>query len=121
MVELGTVERLEQLKAEGKIRFLGFSFHDDYDAFEEIIKYRDWDFCQIQLNYMDTEEQAGMKGYKLAEELGIPLTIMEPVKGGSLAKLSDDIMDIFGRYIIPAAYEGVGACHAHQGYGAAGA
>lgn len=95
MVELGTVERLEQLKAEGKIRFLGFSFHDDYDAFEEIIKYRDWDFCQIQLNYMDTEEQAGMKGYKLAEELGIPLTIMEPVKGGSLAKLSDDIMDIF--------------------------
>ena len=45
---------------------------------------------------MDTEDQAGMKGYKLAEEKGVPLTIMEPVKGGSLAKLSDDIMDIFG-------------------------
>ncbi|MCR4792354.1 MAG: aldo/keto reductase [Lachnospiraceae bacterium] len=95
MVKLGTVERLEQLKAEGKIRFLGFSFHDEYGAFEEIINYRDWDFCQIQLNYMDTDEQAGMKGYKLAEEKGIPLTIMEPVKGGSLAKLSDDLMDIF--------------------------
>ena len=93
--DLGTVKRLEELKAEGKIRFLGFSFHDDYDTFEEIIRYRDWDFCQIQLNYMDIDEQAGMKGYKLAEELGIPLTIMEPIKGGSLAKFSDDIMDVF--------------------------
>lgn len=93
--DLGTVKRLEELKAEGKIRFLGFSFHDDYDTFEEIIRYRDWDFCQIQLNYMDIDEQAGMKGYKLAEELGIPLTIMEPIKGGSLAGFSDDIMAVF--------------------------
>ena len=93
--DLGTVQRLEELKAEGKIRFLGFSFHDDYDTFEDIIRYRDWDFCQIQLNYMDIDEQAGMKGYKLAEELGIPLTIMEPIKGGSLASFSDDIMDVF--------------------------
>ncbi len=95
MVKLGTVERLEELKAEGKIRFLGFSFHDDYEVFEQIIKYRDWDFCQIQLNYMDTDEQAGIKGYRLAEELGIPLTIMEPIKGGSLANFSDDIMEVF--------------------------
>lgn len=93
--KLGTVKRLEELKAEGKIRFLGFSFHDDYDTFEKIISYRDWDFCQIQLNYMDIDEQAGMKGYKLAEEKGIPLTIMEPVKGGSLASFSQDIMDVF--------------------------
>lgn len=95
MVEIGCVKRLEQLKAEGKIRFLGFSFHDDYDAFEEIIGYRDWDFCQIQLNYMDTEEQAGIKGYKLAEEKGIPLTIMEPIKGGSLANFGEDIKKVF--------------------------
>ena len=95
MVELGVPERLEELKAEGKIRFLGFSFHDDYPAFEEIINYKDWDFCQIQLNYMDTEEQAGIKGYKLAEEKGVPLTIMEPIKGGSLANFSQDIMDVF--------------------------
>ena len=93
--KLGTVKRLEELKAEGKIRFLGFSFHDDYDTFEKIISYRDWDFCQIQLNYMDIDEQAGMKGYKLAEEKGIPLTIMEPIKGGSLASFSQDIMDVF--------------------------
>lgn len=89
--ELGIVEFCEQLKAEGKIRYLGFSFHDTYEAFEEVLRGRDWDFCQIQYNYMDTEEQAGDKGYALAEELGIPLVIMEPVKGGSLANFSDDI------------------------------
>ena len=95
MVQIGCVKRLEELKAAGKIRFLGFSFHDGYEAFEEILNYRDWDFCQIQLNYMDIDEQAGMKGYKLAEEKGIPLTIMEPVKGGSLASFGDDIMEVF--------------------------
>lgn len=95
MTALGVVKRLEELKAEGKIRYLGFSFHDDYDAFEEILRYRDWDFCQIQFNYMDTEIQAGMKGYKLTEELNIPLVIMEPVKGGSLAAFAEDITSKF--------------------------
>ncbi len=90
MVSLGVLEIVDQLKAEGKIRYLGFSFHDEYDAFEHIISYRDWDFCQIQLNYMDTEEQAGMKGYELAEKLGVPVIIMEPIKGGSLAGLPED-------------------------------
>lgn len=95
MVEIGCIKRLEELKAEGKIVNLGFSFHDAYPVFEEILTYRDWDFCQIQLNYMDTEEQAGMKGYKLAEKLGIPVVIMEPVKGGSLAAFAQDITDKF--------------------------
>ena len=93
--DMGVVERLEELKAEGKIRFLGFSFHDDYEVFEDILAYKDWDFCQIQLNYMDVDEQAGMKGYKLAEEKGVPLTIMEPIKGGSLANVSPDIAEVF--------------------------
>lgn len=91
MCSLGVVEECERLVAEGKIRYLGFSFHDSYDAFERILKYRDWDFCQIQLNYMDTETQAGMKGYELAKSLDIPVVVMEPVKGGSLAKMPDDI------------------------------
>ncbi|HAB59631.1 MAG TPA: aldo/keto reductase [Lachnospiraceae bacterium] len=95
MKELGIVEFCEKLKEEGKIRYLGFSFHDDYDAFEEILTYRDWDFCQIQYNYMDTEEQAGDKGYELTEKLGIPVIIMEPIKGGSLAELPEDITAIF--------------------------
>lgn len=91
MVKLGVVDRLAKLKAEGKIRYLGFSFHDRYEAFEEIINYRDWDFCQIQLNYMDAGEQAGLKGCRLATEKGVPLVIMEPVKGGSLAAFARDI------------------------------
>lgn len=97
MEKMGVVKRLEELKEEGRIRYLGFSFHDDYDAFEEIIRYRDWDFCQIQLNYMDTDTQAGMKGYALTEELQIPLVIMEPVKGGSLANFAEDITSKFRR------------------------
>ena len=95
MRQMGVVERLEKLKEEGRIRYLGFSFHDSYDVFEEIINYRDWDFCQIQLNYMDQEEQAGVKGAALAASKNIPLVIMEPVKGGSLAAFADDIMDKF--------------------------
>ena len=91
MLELGVVECCEKLKAEGRIKYLGFSFHDDYEAFEEIINAREWDFCQIQLNYMDTEEQAGIKGYQLATEKKVPLVIMEPIKGGSLAKFATDI------------------------------
>lgn len=96
IVELGGIQRLEQLKDEGKIKNLGFSFHDDYDTFEKILCYRDWDFCQIQLNYMDVNEQAGLKGYRLTEEKNVPLVIMEPVKGGSLAAFADDITGMFG-------------------------
>lgn len=89
--KLGIVEYCEQLQREGKIRYFGFSFHDDYEVFEEILRYRDWDFCQIQYNYMDTQEQAGDRGYELAKSLGVPFVIMEPIKGGSLANYSDDI------------------------------
>lgn len=95
MRDLGVVEYLKEQKAEGKIKYLGFSFHDSYDVFEEIINYTDWDFCQIQLNYMDTDEQAGMKGYKLAESKNIPLVIMEPIKGGLLANLPEEVTKPF--------------------------
>ncbi len=91
VLEMGIIPILEQLQKEGKIRHFGFSFHDSYEVFEEIITYRKWDFCQIQLNYMDTEEQAGMKGYHLAEKLGVPIVVMEPVRGGALANFSDDM------------------------------
>jgi len=95
MKELGVVDYVASLKEEGKIKYYGFSFHDSYSAFEEILKDRQWDFCQIQLNYMDTEEQAGMKGYKLAEEMGVPVVIMEPVKGGSLASIPEAVREPF--------------------------
>lgn len=93
--ELGLIEMCEKFREEGKIRYLGFSFHDDYEVFEEIINYHNWDFCQIQYNYMDTDIQAGDKGYELAKEKGIPMVIMEPVRGGLLAGFSDDIEEMF--------------------------
>ena len=95
IVENGIIEWLLEEQKKGRIRHLGFSFHDNYEAFERIITYRDWDFCQIQFNYMDVDIQAGMKGYELAKKLNVPLVIMEPVKGGSLATLSEDIVDMF--------------------------
>lgn len=91
MAELGVPEYCDELKKQGKIKHFGFSFHDSFEAFEEIITARQWDFCQIQYNYMDVDEQAGDKGYALAEKLGVPLVIMEPVKGGSLAVLPEDV------------------------------
>lgn len=90
-LKLGVLDYLIEMKKAGKIRQLGFSFHDEFPVFEEILRYHNWDFCQIQLNYIDTDIQAGMKGVHLAEELGIPLVIMEPIKGGTLARLSDDM------------------------------
>lgn len=92
---LGILEYCEKLRAEGKLRFLGFSFHDDYEVFEEILTSYKWDFCQIQLNYMDKDTQATLKGVELAEKLGIPMVIMEPVKGGSLARLPEDVTKLF--------------------------
>ncbi len=85
------VETLFKLKNEGKIKYLGFSFHDKYEVFEEIINYHNWDFCQIQFNYMDVNYQAGVKGYELAKSKDIPVVVMEPIKGGMLAKLPKEI------------------------------
>lgn len=93
-VKCGIVSYCEELQKQGKIKYFGFSFHDSYSVFEEILTYRNWDFCQIQYNYMDDQIQAGDKGYELAEKLGVPMVVMEPIKGGSLASLPADIEDI---------------------------
>ena len=96
--DIGALEEVIKLKEEGYIRHIGFSFHDEYEIFEEIVNYYDWEFCQIQYNYMDTDVQAGKKGIKLCEEKGIPLVIMEPIKGGSLSGFSEDVEEIFKSY-----------------------
>lgn len=90
--EAGIIDLLFELKEQGYIRNVGFSFHDDYPVFEKWIKAAPWDICQIQINYMDTENQAGVKGIELAESLGIPMIAMEPVRGGSLVMFPDDLM-----------------------------
>lgn len=77
---------LDRAKAEGKIRYAGFSFHDEIGLFKEIIDDYDWDFCQIQLNYMDEQYQAGLEGMKYAAEKGIAVIVMEPLRGGTLSK-----------------------------------
>lgn len=97
MKEIGCMDVLEAKRAEGKIKYIGFSFHDSYEVFEEAIGEREWDFCQIQLNYMDADEQAGLKGYELAASKGIPVVVMEPIKGGSLASFAEDITSEFER------------------------
>ena len=98
VVELGVLDFLSEIKEKGIVKHVGFSFHDEYPAFEEIIKAYPWDFCQIQLNYLDVNYQAGLKGYELAKEMGIPVIVMEPVKGGRLANPPEEARKILEEF-----------------------
>ncbi len=90
------LERAEAALRDGRIRHLGFSFHDQYQSFQMIMDgYDHWDFCQIQYNYMDTANQAGTKGLHDAASKGLAVIIMEPLLGGKLAKPPKAIRDIF--------------------------
>jgi predicted aldo/keto reductase-like oxidoreductase len=85
MRDLNVLAWAEKAIANGRIHYLGFSFHDDYDAFQEIVDATDqWTFCQIQYNYMDIENQAGTRGLKYAAGKGLAVVIMEPLLGGRL-------------------------------------
>lgn len=97
VVDLKVFEFIEEAKRKGKIKYIGFSFHDELPLFKKIIDSYDWDFCQIQLNYMDREYQAGLEGMIYAKEKGIDVVIMEPVKGGKLADPSEEIKNIWNQ------------------------
>lgn len=82
---LGIVEFLEKKKAEGSIRHIGFSYHGNTERFVELLDAYDWDFAQVQYNYMDETSQAGRRGVEKAAEKGMAVIIMEPLRGGKLA------------------------------------
>lgn len=99
MMEIGVMEWMEDLKEEGTIRNIGFSFHGSKSDFEAIITAYPWDFCQIQYNYLDENNQATKSGLQLAYSLGIPVIVMEPLRGGRLAnKLPEQVMNAFHSY-----------------------
>lgn len=99
MVNLGVMEWLEKLKTEGTIRNIGFSFHGSKIDFEEIIQAYPWDICQIQYNYIDENNQATKSGLQLANSLGIPVVVMEPLRGGKLVNnLPAEVIKTFDNY-----------------------
>ncbi len=95
---LGILEWLEEKKTSGQIRNVGFSYHGDSGRFIELLNAHDWDFCQIQYNYVDENTQAGRRGLMAAGAKNIPVIIMEPLRGGRLAGgLPEEAKKIFAQ------------------------
>jgi predicted aldo/keto reductase-like oxidoreductase len=97
--DFGILEFIEEKKAKGEIRHIGFSFHGRPGEFIRIVEDYDWEFCQIQFNYLDENSQAGLAGLKRAHELGVGVFIMEPLRGGNLAaKAPDKVKERFSSF-----------------------
>ena len=102
---LGIEKWIADHKADGSIKNIGFSYHGDTDMFLKILNAYDWDFCQIQYNYLDEHSQAGRRGLEAAQEKGIPVIIMEPLRGGKLVNIPEEAKKVIknkGREYTPA-------------------
>ena len=99
LVEMGIEEWIAEKKASGQIRQVGFSYHGGTDMFCKLVDAYDWDFTQIQYNYMDEHSQAGRRGLHYAHSKGLAVIIMEPLRGGRLVKnLPASATKIFENY-----------------------
>ena len=94
MKRLNLLDKMEEAQRQGRIGYIGFSFHDTLPVFRQIIDHYDWDMTQIQYNYMDTATQATTDGLEYAHSKGIAVVIMEPVKGGTLANPPAEAVEV---------------------------
>ena len=98
-IKLGVLDFLEEKKKSGAIRQIGFSYHGNSDMFCKLVDAYDWDFCQIQYNYLDENSQAGRRGLQYAHSKGLPVVIMEPLRGGKLVnRLPQAAADAFAEH-----------------------
>jgi len=94
--QLELLSRAERAIADGRIRYLGFSFHDKFEVFQEIIDaFGKWTFCQFIYNFLDTDKEAGTRGLKYAASKGIAIVVMEPVQGGKIARPPQAVKDVW--------------------------
>jgi predicted aldo/keto reductase-like oxidoreductase len=93
---LGLLARAEAAVADGRLGCLGFSFHDKFEVFQEIIdSYGGWAFCQFIFNFLDTEKEAGARGLAYAAAKGLAVVVMEPVQGGKIARPPDAVQEVW--------------------------
>lgn len=99
LVDMGILDWIQEKKASGAIRQIGFSYHGNSESFCKVVDAYDWDFCQIQYNYLDEHAQAGRRGLNHAAAKGIPVIIMEPLRGGKLvSNLPEKAKKCFAEY-----------------------